>query len=823
MDVLIQDSKFAFRLLWKERAYALAVVLTLALCLGANAAIFAVVQAVLIRPLPFPDADRLVYAYDSFPGAGVERAGASVPNYYDHRAMTDVFESAALYQWSGDRVGEGPSAEGVASARVTPSFFHVLGTKPARGRFFSEQEGEVGRNHVVVLAYGFAARQPGGLDRVVGSTLRLSGVVHTVVGVLPEGFSFLDPDRQVWTPLAFTPEERSENSRWSQNHDEIARLAPGVTVERAQARLDAFDARIRERAGPLKQVIVDAGYAQKVVSLQDDVVRNVRGALTLLWGAVLFMLLIAGVNLTNLALVRASGRVKELATRHALGAGAGRVARQLVTETLILTVIGGVFGILLGTWCISSLPALDLADVPRAHEIRLDAGVVAFTFVLAVVLGVIVGAVPAFQLAGANLNTALREEGRAGTAGRGARFTRQSLVVAQVALAFVLLAGAGLLLASFRHVLGIDPGFNAEHVWTGRVSPLEAEYPNDAALRAYTSRAMDKIRALPGVEAAGASSFLPFGWDSSSSVVIPEGHGPTPGESIVSPNQLYVTPGYLEALRVPLKRGRFFTASDDDRAAPVIILDEQLAKLFWPGEDPIGRRVYQPQKPEDVAKPGPDVMYRRVVGIVGNVKLKGLIEGEGARAGAYYIPYAQSPNRNVGIAVRTAGNPADITSAVQRALTSVDPQLKPFDVFSMPERIEKSLNLRRTPMLLSLAFGLVALLLAAVGLYGVLAYQVGQRTREIGIRMALGSDGARIMRLVLREGLVLLAVGLLAGVAGAVMLRTVIASQLYGVGAFDPTVILAVVGALALAALVACLGPARRAARVDPVVALAEQ
>jgi predicted permease len=823
MDVLLQDSKFAFRLLRKDRAYALAVVLTLAVCLGANAAIFAVVQAVLIRPLPFPESDSLVYAYDAFPGAGVERAGSSVPNYYDHRAMKDVFESAALYQWSGVRVGEGPAAEGVSSALVTPSFFQVLRTKPARGRLFSEDDGRVGRNHVAVLTHGFAARQPGGVDHVTGTKLRLNNEIYTVVGVLPEGFSFLDPDRQVWMPLAFTPDERSEGSRWSQNHEEIARLAPGVTVERARSRLAAFDAHLLEQTGSLKQALVNAGYSQKVVSLQADVVRNVRGALALLWGGVLFVLLITGVNLTNLALVRASGRVKELATRHALGAGGRRVARQLVTETLILTVIGGTLGILLGIWCINSLQAFGLSDVPRAHEIRLDGTVVAFTLGLAVLLGLIVGVVPAFHLAGANLNMALREEGRSGTAGRGARFTRQGLVVTQVALAFVLLAGAGLLLASFQHVLGIDPGFKPSGVWTGRVSPLEARYPNDAALRSYTSRALESIRALPGVEAAGVSSFLPFGYDGSSTVIVPEGHAASPGESVVSPNQLYVTPGYLEALRVPLKRGRLFTGSDDERAPQVIILDEQLAKLFWPNADPIGRRVYQPTRPEDVVRPGPDVVYRQVVGVIGNVKLKGLIEGEGARAGSFYVPYAQSPSRNVGIAVRTAGSPGDLTGPIQRALSSVDPELKAFDVFSLSARVEKSLNPRRTPVLLSLAFGLVALLLASVGIYGVLAYQVAQRRREIGIRMALGSDGGAIMRLVLREGLVLLGVGLVVGLVGAVMLRTVIASQLYGVGAFDPLVILSVIAVLATAALAACLGPARRAARVNPVTALSEQ
>ena len=498
---------------------------------------------------------------------------------------------------------------------VTPSFFRVLRATAARGRLFTEADGEVGREHVAVLAYAFAARQPAGIDHVVGTTLRLNNEVYTVVGVLPQNFTFLNPEEQVWMPAAFKPEDRAEDQRYSQNNDEIGRLASGVTVQRAQARLNAFNATLLDRAGSLKQELINVGYATRIARLQDDIVRNVRPALTLLWCGVLVVLLIAGVNLTSLALVRASGRFKELATRHALGASNGRVARQLATETVLLTVIGGALGIVMGTWCIDSLQAIGLSDMPRAYEIRLDATVMAFTLGLAVALGLVVGVVPAMLLAGANLNAVLREEGRSGTAGRGTRYTRRALVMAQVALAFVLLVGAGLLLASFQRVLGIDPGSRPQACGPGRVSPLVAQYPDDAALRSYARRALERIRALPGVEAAGMTSFLPFGWDSSSNVIIAEGHVPVPGESIVSPNQLYVTPGYLEAIRVPVKRGRLLAESDSEHAPPVIVLDEQLAQRFWPGADPIGRRVFQLTRPEDLIKPGPDVVYRQVVGV----------------------------------------------------------------------------------------------------------------------------------------------------------------------------------------------------------------
>ena len=458
------------------------------------------------------------------------------------------------------------------------------------------------------------------------------------------------------------------------------------------------------------------------------------------------------------------------------------------------------------------------------HEVRFDGTVVAFIGGLAALLGLVIGVVPALHLKGISLSLVLRDSGRTGTASRQARYVRRGLAMAQVALAFVLLVGAGLLLASFRQLLGVNPGFQSTGILTGRVSPLVTQYPDDAAVRSYASRVLDEIRRLPGVEGAGITTNIPFGWDDSSSVIIPEGHVKAPGESVVSPRQVKVTPGYFEALRVSLKRGRFFTASDDEKAPRVIILDERLAKLFWPNADPIGRRVYLPKTPNDVAKPGPDVTWMQVVGVVAPMKMKGLVEGaEDSRSGAYYFPLAQDMQRNLGLVIRTAGDPSALTPSVQRALTSIDPELQMFDVFTMAERVDKSLNPRRTPMQLSLAFSVVALLLASIGIYGVLAYQVSQRTREIGIRMALGSDQGRVIGLVLREGLVLVAAGLVAGLAGAVALRQAIASQLYNVGALDPVVILAVTGVLAVTSLVACFGPARRAAKVSPVVALSEQ
>jgi putative ABC transport system permease protein len=823
MDTVRQDIAYALRVLLRDRAYSLAVILTLAVCMGANTAIFTVVRSVLLRPLPYPDPGRLVSSYDSYPRAGVDRAGTSVPNYADRRTMTDVFSTVALYQWSGYKVGDGARAENVSAMNVTPSFFDVLGATAARGRLFTDAEGTAGRNKVAVLSHAFAARQAGGVAGIVGRQLRLDDEVYDVVGVLPESFFFLSPDVRVFVALGFAPDDFADDRRHSQNHEMLARLAPGATIERAQARVDAQNAVVTDRAGAIKEAIVRAGYATRLLPLEDDVVRNVSAALRLLWAGVVCVVLIAAVNIFNLALARTHGRMRELATRAAIGAGTLRIGRQLITEATILTIAGAALGVVLGIYSLDALEWIGFTDLPRANEIRIDGIVLAVTFAPALILGVVVGAVPAARLARANLGGVLRDEGRSGTAGRASGYLRRSLVVAQVALAFVLVAGAGLLLTSFARLLRVSPGFVAEHVLTGRVSPLASRYPDDAALRSYVDRALARVRVLPGVEAAGVSSYLPFSFDGSSSVIIPEGYAARPGESVVSPNQLYVSPGYLEALAVSLKSGRFFADSDTSTAARVVIIDEQLAARFWPNQPAVGRRMYLPEKPDDVMAPGPTVTWLQVVGVVGTVKLRGLEEGENARVGAYYMPFAQAPSRGVGWAIRTRGDIDSTTAAVQRALAEIDPELPLTDVFAMSARIEKSLNPRRAPMLLSLGFGAVALLLASIGLYGVLAYHVGQRTREFGIRMALGSDAAGILRLILGEAGVLVALGLAGGIAATIALRGAIAAQLYATGALDPRVLVGAVAILAVTALVACLGPARRAVRINPLIALSRQ
>jgi predicted permease len=568
---------------------------------------------------------------------------------------------------------------------------------------------------------------------------------------------------------------------------------------------------------------VSAGYSTRIVVFADDLVAEVRRPLQLLWGGVLFVLLIAAVNITNLVLVRASGRSKELATRHALGAARGRVAQQLLTETTLLTAVGALLGIAFGAVLLRYLSTSGLAELPRGSEIRMDGVVVAFTMGVATLLGLATSAVPIVHLAGMDILHALREEGRSGTAGRGARLFRRSMVVVQVALAFVLLMGSGLLFSSFRQLMAVDPGFKAVNVLTGRVNPPAVRYPDHNASRSLGARALEGIRRLPGVQAAGITTLLPFGGNNSSSVIVAEGYVPAPGESVISPNEIEVSPGYFEAMGIPLKRGRFFTDADGLGAPGVIIVDQRLARKFWPNADPIGRRMLKPSRPEDLAHQGPDAKWLRVVGVVQTVKMQGLAETAEERIGAYYTPFAQEPTTYMTFAVKTTGDPVKAVAAIRRVLAGIDPAMPFYDVRTMPERLDRSLNSRRTPMLLSLAFGATALLLAAIGIYGVLAYQVGLRAREIGIRMALGGDPASILRLVLREGLALVAVGLAAGAAGALALKPVITSQLFGIGPLDPVVIASVAGLLVTVAGVAAFTPARRAAHIDPVTALGSQ
>jgi predicted permease len=824
MERLAQDVRFGARLLWKDRGFTLTAVLTLGLCIGANAAIFAIVNSVLLRPLPVPAPDRLVLLYNSYPRAGVERASTGAPDYYDRLRETDVFEEQALFNLRGLTIGGGSEGEPqrLTGMAVRPSLFRMLRIAPIRGRIFNEDEGEIGTDQEAILSYALWQQLFGGGDSAIGKDVRVNGVPYTVVGVMPATFSFMNPDVRLWVPLGFTAEQKSDDGRHSNNWTMVARLKPGASVQQAQQQIDALNARNLDRFANMKQILVNAGFHTVVTPLHEDLVHGVRPTLFLLWGGVLFVLAIGAVNITNLVLVRSTARIRELATRHALGAGVSRLTGQLLTETVLLTVLGAVLGLAIGAGALALLGSSGLNSLPRANEISIDLTAIVFTVGLALAVGILVGLVPVLNMRHMNLSQAFREEGRTGTSGRGARAVRRILVASQVAFALILLVGAGLLLASFQRVLAVEPGFNADHLLTARVAAPASRYAGDPELRTFTDRLLERVRSLPGVTAAGIASNIPFGGDFSDSVILAEGYQMAPGESLISPYRVVASHGYLESLGVPLRSGRLFTASDTEDSPRVVIVDERLARKFWPGKDPVGRRMYMPANPDDLTAIGPKTQFITVIGVVGETKMAGLVTARDP-VGTYYFPFRQIPFRNLAMTVRTAGDATLVTSGIRRELRAIDPQLPLYSVRPMTERMSETLADRRTPMVLGLIFAVVALLLAVVGIYGVLAYQVTQRRREIGIRMALGSDARGIFTLVLREGVLLLAAGVVVGLAGSFALRRTMEGQLYGVGPMDPVVLSAVAGLLGLAAIAACVVPARRASRTDPTVALSEQ
>ena len=819
MDLFLQDLRFGARLLWKDKGFAITALATLAICIAANTAIFSIVNAVILKPLPLPEPDRLLIIYNSYPNVGVKRASNSVPDFYDRRRGLTALEDVAMYNNQGLTVGDKGSVQQLEGMNVTPSFFRLLRARPELGRIFDEDEGELGKERKVILSHGLWQELFGGDRSVIGKDLRIYGNPFTIVGVMPGDFLFLEPRTRLWRPLAFRPEQRE--AYHSNSWEMIGRLKPGETIQRVQAQLDAVNKANLDRIPQFKQILINAGFHTKVFRLQDEVVKDIQGTLYLLWGGVLFVLLIGAVNIVNLALVRASIRVRELATRFAVGAGRWRVMRQLLTESTILTSVASAAGLLLGWWGLRVLDALRLNRIPRGSEIAVDGSVVAFILVLALVVGVLIAAAPLLHTLRLDLTVLLRTEGRTGSSGRGTKAVRNALVVMQVAFALVLLAGAGLLLSSFRHVLAVKPGFTPAGVLTGSVALPSVRYGNDGQLISFSRRSLERIRALPGIEAAGTTTMIPFGGSNTDSVILAEGYVPKPGESLVSPSRSVVSAGYFEAMRVPLVEGRLFDATDTPTSPRTIIVDQRLARKFWPTSSPIGKRMWQPEGPQDLVQPTATARWYTVVGVVGSVKLRALVDPD-ERVGAYYFPWEQRPSDDVTFAIRTAGDPHALVPALRRAMLEVDGELPVFDLRTMEERISESLISRKSPLLLALAFAAVALFLAAIGIYGVLAYTVTQRRREIGIRLALGSSSDGIFRLIAREGLLLLVLGFAFGLAGTAGLSRYVESVLFGVRPLDPSVLAAVSGMLATVSLVACLLPARRATRVDPITALRE-
>jgi predicted permease len=816
-----RDVSLALRMLWNARVYAATAIVTLAVCIGANAAIFTIVNSVLLKPLPVPDAERIVLMANAYPNAGSSVAGnnSGAPDYYDRLRDMTVFEEQAMYAGRGLAIELDGSPQLVRGMAATPSLFRLLKVAPVLGRAFDESEGEIGAEQKVILSAGLWRELYAADPNALGKDLQLAGRPYTIVGVMPDTFQFADPAARFWIPLAFTAVEKSDDRRHSNNWLNVARLKPGATLEQAQAQVDAINAANLERFPQFKELLINAGFHTTVEPLQDVLVRSVARTLYLLWGGAAFVLLVGALNIANLALARSTLRAKELCTRVALGAGRGRIARQLVAEGLVVALIAAILGAAIAGGMLQALESLGLDRLPRGTEVHMDLAVGGAILIASAVAGMLIGLVPLLHVPRANVSNVLQESTRGGTGGTRARSVRRTLVVAEVAFAFVLLIGSGLLVASFRNLLAVDPGFQSNGVITAGVVIPRTTYVEDSDVRAFVDRALTSIRNVPGVVSAGATTIIPLSGNHSDSVILAEGYEMQPGESLVSPMQVVVTPGYFEAMSTPLVRGRFFAEGDDATSPGAVIVDERLAQKFWPGGDPIGRRMYQPSDPQDLLAVDENTRWLTVVGVVREVQFDDLA-GSPDSVGAYYFPAKQQARRFMAFTIKTAIAPEAVMHSVRAALAEIDPSMPLAEVRTMSDYTATSLLPRRTSMILATAFGIVALLLAALGMYGVLAYLVAQRTREIGVRLALGSTARGIVRLVLKEGAVLVISGLAIGLIGALALQRVLASHVFGLGALDPTVIGAAVFVLCATAFIACAVPARRAGRVNPAIAL---
>lgn len=811
--------RLAVRMLWKERSYAATAVLTLAICLGANVAIFTIVNSVLLRPLPVPDADRILLMANQYPNAGaaVPLTFSAAADYFDRLRDMTVFDEQAMYNTANFTFDVDGAPELVRGMRATPSLFRLLQVAPSRGRVFNEQEGEIGQEQAVILSHGLWQQAFGGSESILGRTIRMSGQPYAVVGVMPPGFQFADPDARFWIPLAFTDQQRSDDSRHSNNWTNVGRLTPDATIAQAQAEVDAINAANLDRFPQWREIVVNAGFHTRVERLQDVLVRDVRDTLYLLWGGAGLLLLIGALNIGSIALARSSIRARELSTRLALGASRAQVARQLVFEGLAVTFSGAGLGVLVSLAMLGGLRAIGLERIPRAGEIQMDLTVVGALLAVSAAVGVVIGLVPLVHLPTINLGRVLQEATRSGTGGRRTRAVRRALVVAEVGFAVVLLVGAGLLVASFRNLVTANPGFSASSVITAGITMPRVRYPEDGDIRRFTDRVLQTVRSVPGVVSAGATSMIPLGGNRSNSVIFAEGYQRQPGESVFAPYLIVATPGYFETMGTPIVQGRDFTDTDVDSALPVIVIDERLARRFWPDGDAIGKRMYNAINPREMT-PNEQTRWLTVVGVVREVRLEDLTGRDDG--GAYYFPAAQRGQRFLTLAMKTAGDPESVLRAVRTEIQKLDSELPLADVRTMTDYTARALMPRRAAMFLAAFFGVVSLFLAAVGIYGVLAYLVTQRAREIGIRMALGGTPRAIVELVLREGAVLVTAGAVLGIAGAAALRRALETQLYGLEAMDVRVFGAVLAVLAAIALAACSLPARRAALLDPVEVL---
>jgi putative ABC transport system permease protein len=817
MDVFSRDLRFAARSLLRSPAFTAIAVLTLAVGIGANTAIFSVVYSVLLRPLAYAEPERLISIRAAYTGTGAQDIPASQPEYHDYLSGVSALEDlAAVYPISINLTGLG-DPQRIQAAVVSDNYFRLLGVAPAMGRDFASDDdrGQIG--YVVIISDNLWRQRFGGDPGVLGKTVRLDDDPMTIIGIMPRGFRHAlesgGSPMEVWAPIALeNPDPDFLNTRGARVYDLIGRLDRGRTVEDARTELAALTARLREQypeTYPTAQ-----GWHPVAQPLAEQVVGDVRPALLVLLGAVGFVLLIGCANVANLLLARATVREREIAVRTALGSSRGRLVRQLLTESLVLAMLGGGLGLLLAAWGASALGRLVTLYLPRAGEIELSLPVLGFTAFLIILTGIVFGLIPALQASRADLQGVLKDSGRGASAGAPRTRMRATLVVAEVAVALMLLAGAGLMLRSFQRLMAVEYGFDPDRLLTLQVwlpvpnDRSKGRYLTHAQRRTFYERSLAAVEAVPGVRSAALISKLPFRGQNDARLVI-EGRPVGPDEPPAAAEVRLVSPNYFETMGVPILRGEGLPEPMDSVSRRTVLVNRTMAEKYWPGADPIGRRVRWF---------GDGTPWLTVIGVVADVRQIGLADPPREEL---YSSYRAVSSNEMSMVVRTSDDdPERLAATVTGAIRGVDPEQPVFDVMSMDRVIENASAERRISMVLLLLFAAIALLLSGLGIYGVMAYTTSQRRHEIGIRLALGAGGAEVLRLVVGQGMRLVVVGLAAGLVGAWVVSRVLASQLYGISAQDPVTYVAVALLLGMVALAATWLPARRATRVDPMISL---
>ena len=815
MDALWQDVKYAVRALWRSRGFTVVAILTLALGIGANTAIFSVVNAVMLRPLPYPHPERLVTLWESVGKNGANPV--AYPNYLDWRAQNQVFEELAAFSLDDFNLAGDGKAERVLGEVVTDSYFPLLGVKAALGRTFLPEENQTPMARpVALIGYGVWQRRYGADPSVLGKTLDINETRYTIVGVMPQGFHGFRAQAEIWIPMMMRDAAWPQAAKFDFLHNRdihwhraIGRLKPGITVERARADMEAIGARLAA-AYPKE----NNGRGVGLAASQARMINDLRSPLYVLLGAVGFVLLISCANVANLLLVRAAGRQREIAVRLALGAGRGRLLRLLLTEGVLLALSGGLLGVLLSFEGVQLLSAMFASRLPGFVQIQVDGAVLLFTFIVSVVTGALLALLPALHATRVNLNDTLKE-GAKGTEGVRGQRVGGMLVVSEVALALVLMVGAGLLLRSFESLLHVNPGFRTDHLLTLRFDVPNGKYAGEARA-GIAQQVLDHAAGMPGVETAALTYTDPYVWDGINRGFSVEGHAAVHDDESDSVFYQEISPNYFHTLGMSINAGRDFSAADTAAAPKVVMVNEAFARHMWPGQSAIGKRIkYGPLEQND-----PKYGWMPVVGVVSNIKFSSLQQDANA-APVIYGPLQQSEVIiNLSLLVRTKGEALGMADTMRRAIQSVDADMPVYSVASLEERIAGQAGDTRSYAVLLGLFALLALLLSAVGIYGVMAYGVARRTHEMGIRMALGAQRGDLLRLVVRRGLALTVAGIGIGLAAAFALTRLMASLLFGVTPTDVMTFAVVALLLGSVALLACYLPARRAMRVDPMVAL---